>query len=182
MAIKLDEGKRIVKAYDSQLVKFLGEKVEVKRSTGTRTKVEKSEEQLNKDLADASSKVGHQVTFSDFQTNESVTGTIINAYIDSRSNRVIYRIKRDDDKLAHKTYGSELNFTGEVDEALAAEFAEREAIRLEILNSPEKRHEVAKAALDKALELLANAQKAVELRQAEFDAATAALAEIDPLA
>jgi len=184
------DGHRIVKAYDSKLVKVSEETVEMTSSRGgNRSKKEMSDEQLQADLTAAGLVIGHKVSFKAFKGEEVVSGTAITAYIDKRSERVIVRIKLEDGALAHKTFGSPMEVSEEVDEKIAAAYAEAEAVRNEIAKSPEKRQEVAAAALKSAQNELERITKLVAARQADFDASVEAVkaaaleAEaIDPLA
>ena len=77
----------------------------------------------------------------------------------------------------------------EVDEKIAAAYAEAEAVRNEIAKSPEKRQEVAATALKSAQNELERITKLVAARQADFDASVEAVKaaaleaeNIDPLA
>lgn len=176
----VEDSRRIVKAYDSTLVKVSEELADMSKSprTGSRVKKEVTEEDLQRELTEAGQHVGKEIQFKEFKSDVISKGIIMTVYIDKRSERVILRVKKADGTLAHKTFGAEtLDFTGEVDQKIMDAYAEAEAIRIEIAKSPEKRMEVAKKALDSAEAELVRLTKVVDARKAEFDAAVAAVKE-----
>ena len=192
-AIKLEDGRRVVKVHDSNLIKIFDEVVEktVARRTGTaREKVEKTPwtpEQLEADVAAVAVNVGKMVTYPDGE--QTVEGRIVSIVPDKRSQRCLYRIEvampTEEDpkavKYAHKvTSLAELTIAEDFDETgmdLNNKFAERraKAATKEVL-TPEAKVFRAEEALKKAEEAFAKAEATLKARQ---EALAAAKAEYD---
>lgn len=189
-AIKLEDGRRVVKVHDSNLIKIFDEVVErqTTRRTGTiREKVEKTPwtpENMEADIAVVAVNVGKMVSYPD--GDNTVEGRIISIVPDKRSQRCLYRIEiavpTEEDpkavKYAHKvTTLAELTIAEDFDEAgmeLNNKYVERraKAASKEVL-SPETKVFNAEAALKKAEEAFAKAQATLEARQKALEAAKA---------
>lgn len=192
-AIKLEDGRRVVKVHDSNLIKIFDEVVErtAARRTGTaREKVEKTPwtpEQLEADVAAVAVNVGKMVTYPDGE--QTVEGRIVSIVPDKRSQRCLYRIEiampTEEDpkavKYAHKvTSLAELTIAEDFDETgmeLNNKYTERraKAATKEVL-TPETKVFRAEEALKKAEEAFAKAEATLKARQ---EALAAAKAEYD---
>ena len=189
-AIKLEDGRRVVKVHDSNLIKIFDEVVEktVARRTGTaREKVEKTPwtpEQLEADVAAVAVNVGKMVTYPDGE--QTVEGRIVSIVPDKRSQRCLYRIEvampTEEDpkavKYAHKvTSLAELTIAEDFDETgmeLNNKFTERraKAATKEVL-TPETKVFRAEEAFKKAEDAYNKAQATLEARRAALEAAKA---------
>ena len=146
LAIKLDDGRRIVKVHDSKLVKVLDEVVEpVKASRGRKQKdpsmiEEKTDwlpEEIEAAVNEVAGNVGKLVAYPKFslankpkegEEPEIEMGRIVSLVPDKRGKRILYRIEIDQTeeekaanapkKYAHKVSSNEeLTITEEFDEA-----------------------------------------------------------------
>lgn len=189
-AIKLEDGRRVVKVHDSNLIKIFDEVVErtVTRRTGTiREKVEKTPwtpELMESDIAAVAVNVGKMVSYPD--GDQTIEGRIISIVPDKRSQRCLYRIEiptpTEEDpkavKYAHKvTTLAELTIAEDFDEAgmaLNNKFTERraKASSKEVL-TPETKVLRAEEALKKAEEAFAKAEATLKARQEALKAAKA---------
>ena len=192
-AIKLEDGRRVVKVHDSALVNIFDEVVErttARRAGTAREKVEKTPwtpEQLEADVAAVAVNVGKMVTYTDGE--QTVDGRIVSIVPDKRSQRCLYRIEiampTEEDpkavKYAHKvTSLAELTIAEDFDEAgmeLNNKYTERraKAATKEVL-TPETKVFRAEEALKKAEEAFAKAEATLKARQ---NALAAAKAEYD---
>ena len=189
-AIKLEDGRRVVKVHDSNLIKIFDEVVEktVARRTGTaRERVEKTPwtpEQMEADVAAVAVNVGKKVSYTDGE--QVVEGRIVSIVPDKRSQRCLYRIEiptpTETDpkavKYAHKvTSLAELTIAEDFDEAgmeLNNKFVERraKAATKEVL-TPETKYLKAQEAYTKAEEAYAKAGSVLNARKEALDAAKA---------
>lgn len=187
-AIKLEDGRRVVKVHDSNLIKIFDEVVErtVTRRTGTiREKVEKTPwtpELMESDIAAVAVNVGKMVSYPD--GDQTIEGRIVSIVPDKRSQRCLYRIEipmpTEEDpkavKYAHKvTTLAELTIAEDFDEAgmaLNNKFTERraKASSKEVL-TPETKVLRAEEALKKAEEAFAKAEATLKARQEALEAA-----------
>lgn len=146
LAIKLDDGRRIVKVHDSKLVKILDEVVEpVKVSRGRKQKypaaIEEKTDWLPEEIEAATNEVignvGKTISYPKFtlankpkegEEAEIETGRIMSLVPDKRGKRILYRIEIDQTeeekaanapkKYAHKVSTNEdLTIAEELDEA-----------------------------------------------------------------
>ena len=146
LAIKLDDGRRIVKVHDSKLVKILDEVVEpVKVSRGRKQKdptaiEEKTDwlpEEIEAAITEAAMNVGKTISYPKFtlankpkegEEAEIETGRIVSLVPDKRGKRILYRIEIDQTeeekaaetpkKYAHKvSTNNDLVIAEEFDEA-----------------------------------------------------------------
>ena len=105
-AIKTDDGRRIVKVHDSNLVRILDEvvepekKVRVRKAKDPVDKVEWTPEAIAEEVNEVISNVGKQVEFEKYRTTdengeehiEMVIGRIVAIVPDKRTQRLFYRI------------------------------------------------------------------------------------------
>lgn len=189
-AIKLEDGRRVVKVHDSNLIKIFDEVVErtaARRAGTAREKVEKTPwtpEQLEADVAAVAVNVGKMVTYPDGE--QTVEGRIVSIVPDKRSQRCLYRIEiampTEEDpkavKYAHKvTSLAELTIAEDFDETgmdLNNKYTERraKAATKEVL-TPETKVFRAEEALKKAEEAFAKAEATLKARQEALAAAKA---------
>lgn len=109
-AIKLDDGRRIVKAVDSQLIKIEDEVVELlKKARGTKRSSENSqpkepwaEEDINKAIEENSVHVGKTIAYEKtgaigekIENAETETGRVVSLVADKRGKRILFRIAID---------------------------------------------------------------------------------------
>lgn len=189
-AVKLEDGRRVVKTYDSNLIKIFDEVVEktIARRAGTRReKVEKepwTPETMEAAIQEVAVNVGKMVSYKEGE--DVIEGRIISIVPDKRSQRCLYRIEiavpTEEDpkavKFAHKVStledlviaedfdekGTELN---EKFLARRANAANREPI------TPESKMLKAEEALKKAEEAFAKASANLDARKAALEAAKA---------
>lgn len=105
-AIKTDDGRRIVKVHDSNLVRILDEVVELEKKAHARKakdpadKVEWTPEAIAEEINEVISNVGKPVEFEKYRTTdengeehiEMVIGRIVAIVPDKRAQRLLYRI------------------------------------------------------------------------------------------
>ena len=108
-AIKLEDGRRIVKVHDSNLLKVLEETVEIHRAPRTRAeKLERTPEMAAAEFNEALSNVGKPVMVGD------IKGRIVLILDEKRAQKVFYRIEipapteenPNATKITHKVVGS----------------------------------------------------------------------------
>lgn len=143
-AIKTDDGRRIVKVYDSSLLEILDETVEIVRTPRTKTKdpnavaAEKKEwlpEEIEAEVEKTKVNVGKMVSYPKFKLMESAEekaegkepeieeGRIVSLVPDKRGHRVLYRIEvvvpeGAEKKFSHKVSSLEtLTIAADFDEA-----------------------------------------------------------------
>lgn len=176
--IKLEDGRRVVKAYDHPLLKILDEKIEVKtRAASThKTRKDMTEEEIEAIKADMTTNIGKVVSFKLFGKDDVTSGRIVGVVVDRRGPTFLYKIKYDitqEDgtviaKTVHKTYNSDdLDIVADFDEiglAMQNKRANREAS----MTSAEKL-ERAKADLKKAEDVLARMQERIAELKAKIE-------------
>ena len=105
-AIKTDDGRRIIKVYDSNLIRILDEVVELEKKVRARKvkdpadKIEWTPETIAKEVNEVIGNVGKCVTFEKYRTTdengeehiEMVSGRIMAIVPDRRIQRLLYRI------------------------------------------------------------------------------------------
>lgn len=105
-AIKTDDGRRIVKVHDSNLVRILDEviepekKVRVRRAKDPVDKIDWTPEAIAEEVNEVIGNVGRGVTFEKYRTTdengeehiEMVSGRIVAIVPDKRAQRLLYRI------------------------------------------------------------------------------------------
>lgn len=201
-AIKTDDGRRIVKVHDSNLIRIMDEVIEPERKPRTkRTKdsVERAEwtpEILADEVSAVIGNVGKQVEFEKYRTAdedgnekiEMVTGRIVAIVPDKRTQRLLYRISVpapvDGNPLATKTMHKVVTADGliiapEFDTEgaeLNAKYCERrEAAATRTPLTPQDRVIRCEENLKKAEEKLAKAQEELKAKKKQLEDAKAEL-------
>lgn len=201
-AIKTDDGRRIVKVHDSNLVRILDEVIEPERKPRTRrasTGVERAEwtpEAIADEVNAVIGNVGKQVEFEKYRTTdedgnekiEMVTGRIVAIVPDKRAQRLLYRISVpapvEGNPLATKTMHKVVTAEGliiapEFDAEgaeLNAKYCERrEAAATRTPLTPQDRVIRCEENLKKAEEKLAKAQEELEAKKKQLEDAKAEL-------
>lgn len=200
-AVKLDNGKRVVKNYKAPLFEILDEVVErakVTRHAGSRTKAEPwSEERMAEEIAKYIGNVGRAIVIKGATEEENTTGQITGIVPVKRSNSVLYRVAvpaptEEDPKAVAIVHKSVVN-TGAYDimeatkesEAFNANYmAHRENLAnrtpltgAELVLDLELKLEKAKEAVKKAEERVAALEKAIAEKKAQLEAAAAESSE-----
>lgn len=188
--IKLDNGKKTSKAWDSPLIEILEEVVEVAdKRTSTKKKEEWTDESLKTLMDSLSCNIGKLVTLEDGRQ-----GRIISLVPDKRTQVLMYRISVDGTTedgqkvttMAYRVYTSTgITIEADFDEdgkALNDKYvARREKAANKVEKEPTDPREklaTAKLALEKAETSLAKAQELVEKRRKAVEAAEAEVAKL----
>ena len=200
-AIKLDNGKRVVKNYKAPLFEILDEVVErakVTRHAGSRTKAEPwSEERMAEEVTKYIGNVGRAIVIKGATEEENTVGQITGIVPVKRSNSVLYRVAvpaptEEDPKavaIVHKsvvnTDAYDIMDATEESEAFNANYmAHRENLAnrtpltgAELVLDLELKLEKAKEAVKKAEERVAALEKAIAEKKAQLEAAAAESSE-----
>lgn len=197
-AVKLDNGKRVVKNYKAPLFEILDEVVErakVTRHAGSRAKAELwSEERMAEEIAKYIGNVGRAIVIKGETEDDNITGQITGIVPVKRSNSVLYRVvipaptEADPEATAtvHKsvinTDAYDIMDATEESEAFNANYmARRENLAnrtpltgAELILDLELKLEKAKEAQKKAEERVAALEKAIAEKKAQAEAEPAA--------
>ena len=203
-AIKTDDGRRIVKVHDSNLVRILDEVVEPEKKARARKakdpaeKVEWTPEMIADEVNEVIGNVGKTVEFEKYRTTdengeehiEMVTGRIVAIVPDKRAQRLLYRISVPTPiegnplatKTMHKVVKAEgLKIAEEFDEEgaqLNAKYLERrEAAATRTPLTPQDRYIRCEENLKKAEEKLQKAQEELEAKKKQLEDAKKELDE-----
>ena len=200
-AIKLDNGKRVVKNYKAPLFEILDEVVErakVTRHAGSRAKAEPwSEERMAEEIAKYIGNVGRAIVIKGATEEENITGQITGIVPVKRSNSVLYRVAvpaptEEDPKavaIVHKsvvnTDAYDIMDATEESEAFNANYmAHRENLAnrtpltgAELVLDLELKLEKAKDAVKKAEERVVALEKAIAEKKAQLEATAAESSE-----
>lgn len=203
-AIKTDDGRRIVKVHDSNLVRILDEVVEPEKKTRARKakdpvdKVEWTSEAIAEEVNQVIGNVGKTVEFEKYRTTdengeehiEMVVGRIVAIVPDKRAQRLLYRISVPAPiegnplatKTMHKVTTSEgLKIAEEFDEEgaqLNAKYLERrEAAATRTPLTPQDRVIRCEENVKKAEEKLQKAQEELEAKKKQLEDAKKELDE-----
>lgn len=196
-AVKLDNGKRVVKNYKAPLFEILDEVVErakVTRHAGSRAKAELwSEERMAEEVNKYIGNVGRAIVIKGATEEENVTGQITGIVPVKRSNSVLYRVAvpaptEEDPKavaIVHKSVTNTdaydiMDATEESDAFNANYMARRENMAnrtpltgAELVLDLELKLEKAKEAVKKAEERVATLEKAIAEKKAQLEATAA---------
>lgn len=196
-AVKLDNGKRVVKNYKAPLFEILDEVVErakVTRHAGSRAKAELwSEERMTEEVNKYIHNVGRAIVIKGATEAEDVTGQITGIVPVKRSNSVLYRVavpaptEEDPNAVAivHKSVANIAAYdimgaTEESDAFNANYMAHRENLAnrtpltgAELVLDLELKLEKAKEAVKKAEERVAALEKAIAEKKAQLEATAA---------
>ena len=200
-AVKLDNGKRVVKNYKAPLFEILDEVVErakVTRHAGSRAKAEPwSEERMAEEVAKYIGNVGRAIVIKGATEEENITGQITGIVPVKRSNSVLYRVAipaptEEDPEAVTTVHKSVVNTDAydimdatEESEAFNANYmARRENLAnrapltgAELILDLELKLEKAKEAVKKAEERVAALEKAIAEKKAQLEAAPAESSE-----
>lgn len=200
-AVKLDNGKRVVKNYKAPLFEILDEVVErakVTRHAGSRAKAEPwSEERMAEEVAKYIGNVGRTIVIKGETEDDNITGQITGIVPVKRSNAILYRVvipaptEQDPDAVAtvHKsvvnTDAYDILEATEESEAFNANYmAHRENLAnrtpltgAELILDLELKLEKAKEAVKKAEDRVAALEKAIAEKKAQLEAAPAESSE-----
>ena len=200
-AVKLDNGKRVVKNYKAPLFEILDEVVErakVTRHAGSRAKAEPwSEERMAEEIAKYIGNVGRAIVIKGATEEENTTGQITGIVPVKRSNSVLYRVavpaptEQDPEAvtIVHKsvvnTDAYDIMGATEESEAFNANYmARRENLAnrtpltgAELILDLELKLEKANEAVKKAEERVAALEKAIAEKKAQLEAAPAESSE-----
>lgn len=196
-AVKLDNGKRVVKNYKAPLFEILDEVVErakVTRHAGSRAKVEPwSEERMTEEITKYIGNVGRAIILKGATEEENVTGQITGIVPVKRSNSVLYRVaipapteeNPEAVTIVHKSVVNTdaydiMDVTDESEAFNANYMARRENLTnrtpltgAELILDLELKLEKAKEAVKKAEERVAALEKAIAEKKAQLDAVPA---------
>lgn len=202
-AIKTDDGRRIVKVHDSNLVRILEEVIEPeKKAHGARKAKEASEktewtpEMIAEEVNTVIGNVGKTVKFEKYRTADPETneekieyteGRIVAIVPDKRAQRLLYRISVPTPiegnplatKIMHKVITADLQIAEEFDtegQELNMKYCgRREAAAARTPLTPQDRFVKAEEALKKAEEVLKKAEEALETKKKQLEEAKAEL-------
>lgn len=201
-AIKTDDGRRIVKVHDSNLVRILDEVIEPERKPRARRakseteRVEWTPEVIADEVNAVIGNVGKQVEFEKYRTTdadgnekiEMVTGRIVAIVPDKRAQRLLYRISVPAPvegnplatKVMHKVVTAEgliiaPEFDAEGAELNAKYCERREAAATRTPLTPQDRVIRCEENVKKAEEKLAKAQEELEAKKKQLEDAKAEL-------
>lgn len=193
-AVKLDNGKRVVKNYKAPLFEIFDEVVErakVTRHAGSRAKAEQwSEERMAEEVAKYIGNVGRTIVIKGETEEDNITGQITGIVPVKRSNSVLYRVAvpaptEEDPKAVAIVHKSVINTDAydimdatEESEAFNANYmARRENLAnrtpltgAELVLDLELKLEKAKEAVKKAEERVASLEKAIAEKKAQLEA------------
>ena len=203
-AIKTDDGRRIVKVHDSNLVRILDEVVEPEKKARARKakdpadKIEWTPEAIAEEVNEVIGNIGKTVEFEKYRTTdengeehiEMVVGRIVAIVPDKRAQRLLYRISVptpiEGNPLATKTMHKVVKAEGikiaeEFDEEgaqLNAKYLERrEAAATRTLLTPQDRVIRCEENVKKAEEKLQKAQEELEAKKKQLEDAKKELDE-----
>ena len=192
-AVKTDDGRRVVKAHDSQLIKILDETVErAKRTRGSHksenggTDEPWTDEEIETAIKEVIGNVGKTVSYPEAgaygqiaENAATVTGRIVSLVPSKRSKSILYRIELDQEdanapkKYAHKVstldtlqIAEELDEVGQkINEAFSAR-RYKEPTEAKPAKNEKEAFEYATEMLEKAKVQLEKAKQIVEKREA----------------
>ena len=203
-AIKTDDGRRIVKVHDSNLIRIFDEVVELEKKVRTRKakdpveKVEWTPEAIATAVNEVIGNVGKAVKFEKYRTTDPETGEekieynegrIVAIVPDRRAQRLLYRISVPAPiegnplatKIMHKVVTADLEIAEEFDvegEELNKKYCERrEAAAARTPFTPQDRFVKCEEALKKAEEKLQKATEELETKKKQLEDAKKELDE-----
>lgn len=187
-AIKLDDGRRIVKAHDSELIQKSEETVVIVKNARTASKTVKlTAEEFEAAEAAAAQLVGTTVLYIPFkaETETKIEGKITSIVPDDRSGRILLKIESvietpveggepiKEVKVSHKVSTSpDIEFTETVDLEMKDAFLKRREVRMaKLVLTPEQKVKNAEEAVAKAELAIKTATENLAKRKAELEAA-----------
>lgn len=197
-AVKTDDGRRVVKAHDSQLIKILDETVErAKRTRGKKAESEAeneepwTDEEIEAAVKEVIGNVGKTVSYPEAgaygqiaENAATITGRIVSLVPAKRSKSILYRIELDQEdenapkKYAHKVstldtlqIAEELDEVGQkINEAFTTR-RYKEPTEAKPAKNEKEAFEYATEMLEKAKQQLEKAKQLVEKREAALASA-----------
>lgn len=191
-AIRVDDGRRIVKVHDSNLLKIFDEVVTPeKKSSRAKEKVEWTPEKIEEEISKVIENVGKNCSTHDYQA-----GRIVALVVDKRAKSLLYKIavpaptaeNPEATKFVHKVVGADIEIAEDFDEeglARNKKYRERFENKGNVKSfSPQERVRFCEEAVKKAEERLQKAEEVLKAKQevlakakADLDAYLAAQAE-----
>lgn len=162
----LESGKIIRKAFGSDLIKVSEtEKIEITRNVRTQKSAEYTEKEIMEQLADAYQQIGKYAEIVEFSNKdgEVTKALIIGAMHEKRSNRVMYRLRKEDGKTVHKVYGNGVKVLEEIDPEVFAKNAEKRE-KAATLSDPAKRAEYIAKEIEQLQAQLVQLQEKIEAK------------------
>jgi len=174
----LESGKIIRKAFGSDLIKVSEtEKIAITKNVRAQKGAEYSEKEIMEQLADAYQQIGKFAEISEFSAKdgEMTKALIIGAMHEKRSNRVMYRLRKEDGKTIHKVYGNGVKVLEEIDPEIFAKNAEKRE-KAATLSDPAKRAEYIAKEIEQLQSQLVQLQEKIDaktkaMQEAEAEAA-----------
>ena len=163
----LESGKIIRKAFGSDLIKISEtEKVAIPKNVRSQKGVEYTEKQIMEQLADAYQQIGKFAEIVEFgnKDGEVTKALIIGAMHERRSNRVMYRLRKEDGKTIHKVYGNGVKVLEEIDPEIFAKNAEKRE-KAATLSDPAKRAEYIAKEIEQISDQIAQLQEKIEAKR-----------------
>lgn len=163
----LETGKVIRKAFGSDLIKVSdSEKIEIVKNAHMRKGVEYTEKQIAEQLADAYQQIGKFAEVTEFgaKEDETIKALIIGAMHERRSNRVMYRLRKEDGKIIHKVYGNGVKVLEEIDAETFAKNAEKRE-KAATLSDPAKRAEYIAKEIEQLNDQIAQLREKIEAKR-----------------
>lgn len=163
----LETGKVIRKAFGSDLIKISEtEKVAIPKNVRSQKGVEYTEKQIMEQLADAYQQIGKFAEIVEFgnKDGEVTKALIIGAMHERRSNRVMYRLRKEDGKTIHKVYGNGVKVLEEIDPEIFAKNAEKRE-KAATLSDPAKRAEYIAKEIEQLEAQLVQLQEKIEAKK-----------------
>lgn len=179
-AIKTDDGRRIVKVHDSNLLKIFDEVVEPERKRShVKEKVEWTPEKIEEEISKVIENVGKKVDYQD--------GRIVAIVVDRRAKNLLYKIavpaptadKPEAIKFVHKVAVADIKIAEDFDEeGLECNKKYRERLENKGIKKsfgPQERVHFCEEAVKKAEERLQKAEEALKVKQEALAKAKAEL-------
>jgi hypothetical protein len=163
----LESGKIIRKAFGSDLIKISEtEKVAIPKNVRTSKGVKYTEKEIMEQLADAYQQIGKFAEIVEFNNKdgEVTKALIIGAMHEKRSNRVMYRLRKEDGKTIHKVYGNGVKVLEEIDPEIFAKNAEKRE-KAATLSDPAKRAEYIAKEIEQLSDQIAQLQEKIEVKR-----------------
>ena len=175
----LENNKILRKAYGSDLIKISDEIVDIPKSGRTPgiKGVEFSAIEIAEQLAEATQNIGRYAEVIPSGETEPIKAVIVGAMHEKRANKVMYRLRKEDDAYIYKVFGPGVKVLEELDPETFAKAAEKRE-KVSLMTDPAKRIEYMEQELARLKNNLAQLQEkiaaktqALEVAKKELDAA-----------
>ena len=163
----LESGKVIRKAFGSDLNKISEtEKVAIPKNVRSQKSVKYTEKEIMEQLADAYQQIGKFAEIVEFNNKdgEVTKALIIGAMYEKRSNRVMYRLRKEDGKTIHKVYGNGVKVLEEIDPEVFAKNAEKRE-KAATLSNPALRAEYIAKEIEQLSDQIAQLREKIEVKR-----------------